>query len=176
MHCDRCGRCVKPTWSHCVECDRCALRQHPCHQFRQAAAAKRRAQTAEAPAEEPNHRPQVRCSNLSIDGASGASGRGLRAARGASRKRFNGCGTSIESRPAECGVFFMEQVLEQPAEDWNRQAAEPEPEPDGSQRRAVELEQQQPQKLRRKVEEKVGPLEREAEKAKATTRWRVTNK
>jgi len=87
-------------------------------------------------------------------------------------------GAALASKVARLNAafFFMEQVLEQPAEDWNRQAAEPEPEPDGSQRRAVELEQQQPQKLRRKVEEKVGPLEREAEKAKATTRWRVTNK
>lgn len=34
VHCDKCARCVKPSWTHCKECKRCCLPDHTCGDFK----------------------------------------------------------------------------------------------------------------------------------------------
>lgn len=36
VHCDKCARCVKPSWKHCNECKRCCLPDHKCGDFKPA--------------------------------------------------------------------------------------------------------------------------------------------
>lgn len=38
MHCNKCNKCVKPTWIHCHECKKCKQKDHKCGQemFEQA--------------------------------------------------------------------------------------------------------------------------------------------
>lgn len=33
IHCNKCARCVKPTWQHCNKCKRCLLAEHKCGDF-----------------------------------------------------------------------------------------------------------------------------------------------